>query len=79
MTALNSCGILNVRLTNIFKQYNNIQYDGQAVWCRFWLFQRKMYAKYVNNKQREGQAIKDDIKKIAVVKFSMNRTYLCVS
>ena len=38
-----------------------------------------MYAKYVNNQQRELQAINDDIKKIAVVKYSMNCTYLCVS
>ena len=40
-----------------------MQCDSQAVWCRFWLFQCKMYAKYVNNKQREGRAINYDIKK----------------
>ena len=43
------------------------------------LLQRKMYAKYVNNQQREGPAVDYKINKIAVVKFSMNCTYLCVS
>ena len=38
-----------------------------------------MFAKYVNNQQREGQAVNNDINKIVVVKYSMNRTYLCVS
>ena len=45
----------------------------------FWLLQRKIYAKYVNNKHREGRAINKDINKIAVVKYSMHRTYLCES
>ena len=45
----------------------------------FWSFQYKMYEKYVNNKQRELRAINDYINKIAVLKYSMNRTYLCVS
>ena len=47
--------------------------------CRFWSFQRKMYAKCVNNQQHEGRALNDDINKIAVVKYSTNCTYLCVS
>ena len=51
--------------------------DSQAVWCRFWLFQREMYEKYVYNQQYEGQAINGDILKIALVQYSMHRTYLC--
>ena len=38
-----------------------------------------MYAKYINNQQREGPAVDDKINKIAVVKFSMNQTYLFVN
>ena len=34
-----------------------------------------MYAKYVNNQQREGRAINVDINRIGVVKYSMNRNY----
>ena len=37
-----------------------------------------MYAKYVNNQQREGLDVYDAINKIAVVKSSMNSNYLCV-
>ena len=44
--------------------------------CRFWLFQRIIYEKYVNIQQREGRSINYDITKIAVVKYSMNRTHL---
>ena len=39
-----------------------IQCEGQVVRCRFWLFQYKMYAKYVNNQQRERRVVNDDIK-----------------
>ena len=45
----------------------------------YWSLQRKMYAKYVNNQQREGPAVNNNINKIEVVKFPMNRTYLLVS
>ena len=43
----------------------------------YWSLQRKIYAKYVNNQQCEGTAVNDKINKIAVVKFSINCTYLC--
>ena len=58
--------------------WKHIQCECPAVRCRFWSFQHKIYAKYVNNKQREGMAVYNTINKIAVVKSSMNRTYLCV-
>ena len=61
------------------KVLNNIQCDGPALRCNFWSLQCKMYAKYVNNQQRKGRAVNNDINKIAVVKSSMNWTYLCVS
>ena len=61
------------------KYLNNIQCDGPAVRCRFWLLQCKIYIKYVNNQQREGRAVNDKTNKTAVVKYSMNHTYLCVS
>ena len=60
------------------KYLNNIQYEGPAVRCRLRLLQRKMYAKYVKNQQRECLSVCDAVNKIAVVKSSMNRTYLCV-
>ena len=47
--------------------------------CKFWSFQCRMYAKYVNNQQREAWEINDDINKTEVVKYSMNRTYQYVS
>ena len=58
---------------------NNIQCEGPAVRCRLQLLQHKMYEKYVNNQQHEGMTVNDKINKIAVVKFSMNCTHLCVS
>ena len=58
--------------------WKHIQCDGPALQCMFWSLQRKMYAKYVNNQQLEGLAVYDAINKIAVVKSSMNCTYLCV-
>ena len=58
--------------------WKNIQCEDPSVRCRFWSLQRKMYAKYVNNQQREGLAVYDTINKIAVVKYSMNCTYLYV-
>ena len=45
----------------------------------YWSLQHKIYAKYVNNQQREGPAEDDKIDKIAVVKISMNWNYVCVS
>ena len=61
------------------KYLNNIQYEVPAVRGRLWLLQRNIYAKYVKNQQHEGPAVNDKIIKTAVVKSSMDRTYLCVS
>ena len=62
-----------------WKYLNNIQCEGPSVRCRLWSLQQKHYVKYVNNQQREVLAVNYKINKIAVVKFSMNCTYLCVS
>ena len=43
-----------------------------------WSLERKMYAKYVNKQQREGPGVNDAINKIALVKLSIQWTYLCV-
>ena len=58
--------------------WKHIQCEGTAVRCRFWSLQQKMYAKYVKNKLHECLAVYGVINKIAVVKSSMNCTYLCV-
>ena len=49
---MNSRGLLVIRRINVLWIVIDIQCEGQAVRCMFWLFQRKMYAKYVNNQQR---------------------------
>ena len=61
-----------------YNSWKHIQCEDQAVGCRFWSLHRKMYAKYVNNQQREVLAVYDAINKISVVKSSMNSTYLSV-
>ena len=40
--------------------------------------ERKMYCKYVTNRQRKGPAVLDAIKNISVVWLSTNFTYPCV-
>ena len=56
-----------------------MQCDSQSVRCRFWLFQRQIYAKYAKNQQCDGRSIDDDINKIVLVKYSMHLTYRCES
>ena len=46
--------------------------------CRIWSLLRKIYAKYINNQKREKRDINKNKNQIAVVKYSMNRTYLCI-
>ena len=54
-----------------FNCWKEIQCEDQAVQCRFWSLQRKIYAKIRKNQQREVPAVLGAINKIAVVKSSM--------
>ena len=67
MRTVNSRSLSVVRTQMFCKYLNNIQYEGPAIRCRFWLLIRKMNAKYINNQQREGRLVNGDINRITVV------------